>query len=297
MLEKFNRLNEQLKSKILFNHEMGQLTWFKTGGKAKFFILVENEKELEILINSLDGYNYFIMGVGSNLLIRDKGYNGAIIKLGKGFNELKIKEDFIQVGSSILDVNLSKFAKNNYIKNFEFFSGIPGTIGGAVKMNSGCFGFETKDILKKIKFIDIKGNKNQINADKLNLKYRSSNLKDTDIVTSAKFRITYTEIQLIEDKINLIKQEREKKQPLKERTSGSTFKNPPNHFAAELIDKAGCRGLEIGDAAVSLKHANFLINKGKATAADIEQLGKRIIDKVFNKFNILLEWEIKVIGN
>ena len=297
MLEKFNRLREQLKSKILFNYEMEHLTWFKTGGKAKIFIIVENENELEILINNLDGYNYFIMGVGSNLLIRDKGYNGAIIKLGKGFNELKIEEDFIQVGSSILDINLSKFATNNSVKNFEFFSGIPGTIGGAVKMNSGCFGFETKDVLKKIKFIDIKGNKNEINADKLDLKYRSSNLKDTDIVTSAKFRITYGEIQLIKDKINLIKLEREKKQPLKERTSGSTFKNPPNLFAAELIEKAGCRGLEIGDAAVSLKHANFLINKGRATAGEIEQLGKKIIDKVFDKFNILLDWEIKVVGD
>ena len=111
MLEKFNRLSERLKSKILFNHEMGHLTWFKTGGKAKVFIIVENENELEILINNLDGYDYFIMGVGSNLLIRDKGYNGAIIKLGKGFNELKIEEGFIQVGSSILDINLLKFAK------------------------------------------------------------------------------------------------------------------------------------------------------------------------------------------
>jgi len=297
MLEKFNRLSEQLKSKILFNYEMGHLTWFKTGGKAKVFIIVENENELEILINNFDGYNYFIMGVGSNLLIRDKGYNGAIIKLGKGFNELKIQEDFIQVGSSILDINLSKFATNNSVKNFEFFSGIPGTIGGAVKMNSGCFGLETKDVLKEIKFFDIKGNKNEINADKLDLKYRSSNLKDTDIVTSAKFRITYGEIQIIKDKINLIKLEREKKQPLKERTSGSTFKNPTNHFAAELIDKAGCRGLEIGDAVVSLKHANFIINKGRATAGEIEQLGTKIIDKVFDKFNILLDWEIKVVGD
>ena len=297
MLDKLNKLSQQLESKILFNHEMGHLTWFKTGGKAKVFIIVENESELEILINNLDGYNYYIMGVGSNLLIRDKGYNGAIIKLGKGFNELKIEEDFIQVGSSILDINLSKFAKNNSIKNFEFFSGIPGTIGGAIKMNSGCFGFETKDVLKKIKIIDVKGNKNEIIADKLNLKYRSSNLKDTDIITSTKFRITYGETHLIKDKIYSIKLEREKKQPLKERTSGSTFKNPPDQFAAELIDKAGCRGLEIGDAAVSLKHANFLINKGRATAEEIEQLGKKIIDKVFDKFNILLDWEIKVLGD
>jgi len=297
MLDKINRLNKKLKSKILFNHEMGQLTWFKTGGKAKIFIIVENENELEILINALKGYNYFIMGVGSNLLIRDSGYNGAIIKLGKGFNKLKIEEDFIHVGSSILDVNLSKFAKNYSIENFEFFNGIPGTIGGAVKMNAGCFGFETKDLLKQIKFIDIKGKKNEIHADKLDLKYRSSNLKDTDIITSAKFKITYGKLKDIKDKMNFIKEERQKKQPLKERTSGSTFKNPPNYFAAELIDKAGCRGLEIGDAAVSLKHTNFLINKGRATASDIEQLGKKIIDIVFNKFNILLDWEIKVIGD
>ena len=213
MLKKFKKLNEKLKSKILFNHEIGHLTWFKTGGKAKIFIIVENENELEILVNTLSGYDYFIMGVGSNLLIRDKGYNGAIIKLGKGFNELKIEEDFIKVGSSILDINLSKFAKNNSIKNFEFFSGIPGTIGGAIKMNSGCFGFETKDVLKSIKFIDIKGNKNEISVDKLDLKYRSSNLKDTDIVTSAKFRITYGKIQRIQDKINSIKLQREKKSP------------------------------------------------------------------------------------
>ena len=202
MLEKFDRLSKQLKSKILFNHEMGEMTWFRTGGKAKIFIIVENEDELEILINTLHGYNYFIMGVGSNLLIRDQGYNGAIIKLGKGFNEIKIEEDLIHVGSSILDINLSKFAKINSIKNFEFFSGIPGTIGGAVKMNSGCFGFETKDILKKIKYFDIKGNKNEINADKLNLKYRSSNLKDTDIITSANSKKIMVRFKL--SKIKLI---------------------------------------------------------------------------------------------
>jgi len=296
MFEKINKLNQQLKSKILFNHEVGKLTWFKTGGKAKIFIIVENESELEILINSLNGYNYFIMGVGSNLLIRDKGFNGAIIKLGKGFNQITIEEDLINVGASLLDANLSKYAKNHSIRGFEFFTGIPGTIGGAVKMNAGCFGYETKDILKNIKFIDIQGNQKNVGVDKLNLSYRSSNLKDTDIVTSAKFKISYGEMKKIIDNINLIKLQREKKQPLKERTSGSTFKNPTNYFAAELIDKAGCKDFEIGDAAVSIKHANFLINKGKASASDIENLGKKIIDKVFDKFNILLDWEIKLLG-
>lgn len=297
MYQKLNNLKKKLNSKILFDEEIGKLTWFKTGGRAKVFILVDNEKELEIFINILKGSNYVVIGAASNVLIRDKGYNGAVIKLGKGFNNLKINEDSIKVGASILDVNLSKFAKNNLVKNFEFYSGIPGTIGGAIKMNAGCFGSETKDILKKIRFIDKNGNKFEKSTDKLDLNYRSSNLNDTDIVTSAEFKLSYGEIDFIENKINLIKKQRETQQPILEKTSGSTFKNPPNYFAADLIDRAGCKGLEIGDAAVSEKHANFLINKGKASAKDIEQLGKMVIDKVFDKFDILLEWEIKVLGD
>ena len=200
MFEELNKLNQKLESKILFNHEIGKITWFKTGGKAKFFIIVANEKELEIIINTLLGYNYLVLGAASNILIRDKGYDGAIIKLGKGFNNLQIHKNSIQVGASILDVNLSKFAKNNSIKNFEFYSGIPGTIGGAIKMNAGCFGSETKSVLQKIKFIDKEGNKVEINADKLDLSYRNSNLIDTDIVTSAQFKISYGEIKYIEEK-------------------------------------------------------------------------------------------------
>ena len=297
MLEKFYKLKNQIKSKILFDHDIGKMTWFKTGGKAKIFILVEDENELEIIINTFKGMNFFIMGSGSNTLIRDKGYNGAIIKLGKGFNKLLINENKIEAGASILDINLSKFAENNSIKNFEFFSGIPGSIGGAIKMNAGCFGSETKDNLEKISVIDYKGNKIEINANKLDLKYRSSNIKETDIVTKAIFKIKYGNKIQIQEKINSIKSKRKDSQPLKEKTSGSTFKNPPNFFAAKLIEESGCKGLEIGDAMVSLHHSNFLINKGNASATDIEQLGKNIIDRVYDKFQIQLEWEIKIIGD
>ena len=297
MLENFIRLKNQLKSKILLNYEIGNLTWFRTGGKSKVFILVENVNELEIIINSLNGEEYFVMGSGSNLLIRDKGYNGVILKLGKGFNKIEIIEDTIHVGSSILDTNLSKFAKIHHIENFEFFSGIPGTVGGAIKMNAGCFGSETKDILKKINIINLHGKKNEVNSSKLSLNYRSSNLKDTDIITSAYFNLSYGQIEKIDKKLNMIKNKRENTQPIREKTSGSTFKNTSKYFAAELIDKAGCKGLEEGDAVVSLEHANFLINKGKASAKDIEILGQKVIDKVFNKFDVLLEWEIKVIGD
>ncbi len=297
MLDKLKKLNSQLKSKIYFNHDIGKMTWFRTGGKAELFISAENENELEIIINTLKDYNYLIIGMGSNILIRDKGYKGAIIKLGKGFNSLRVEEDKIISGASILDNNLSKFAKNNSIKNLEFFSGIPGTVGGAIKMNAGCFGCETKDVLREIFIIDKQGNKNKIKATNLELNYRTSNINDSDIITSAIFDISYGDPDTIINNINTIKKKREEHQPIQEKTSGSTFKNPKNYFAAELIEKAGCKGMEIGDAIVSDKHSNFIINKGNASAQDIEQLGKKIIEKVFDKFNILLDWEIKLVGD
>ena len=297
MLDKLKKLNSQLKSKIYFNHDIGKMTWFRTGGKAELFISVENENELEIIINTIKDYNYLIIGMGSNILIRDKGYKGAIIKLGKGFNSLRVEEDKIISGASILDNNLSKFAKNNSIKNLEFFSGIPGTVGGAIKMNAGCFGCETKDVLREIFIIDKQGNKNKIKATNLELNYRTSNINDSDIITSAIFDISYGDPDTIINNINTIKKKREEHQPIQEKTSGSTFKNPKNYFAAELIEKAGCKGMEIGDAIVSDKHSNFIINKGNASAQDIEQLGKKIIEKVFDKFNILLDWEIKLVGD
>ena len=296
MFDKLLKLNKKIKSKIYFDYDVGKLTWFRTGGKSKVFIIVENEEELEILINNISEFNYLIVGAASNLLVRDKGYNGVIIKLGKNFNNIQIKEDYVEVGASILDINLAKYAKYNLINDFEFFSGIPGSIGGAIKMNAGCFGFETKDILNKVIFFDSAGKKNEVNADTINLKYRSSNLKDSDIITSAKFKLSYGDKHIIEDRLSTIKLQRESKQPIKEKTSGSTFKNPLNNFAAKLIEESGCKGMESGDAIVSLKHSNFLINRGKATATDIENLGHKIIEKVFKKFNILLEWEIRVVG-
>ncbi len=296
MFDKLLKLNKKIKSKIYFDYDVGKLTWFRTGGKSKVFIIVENEEELEILINNISEFNYLIVGAASNLLVRDKGYNGVIIKLGKNFNNIEIKEDYVEVGASILDINLAKYAKHNLINDFEFFSGIPGSIGGAIKMNAGCFGFETKDILNKVIFFDSAGKKNEVNADTINLKYRSSNLEDSDIITSAKFKLSYGDKHIIEDRLSTIKLQRESKQPIKEKTSGSTFKNPLNNFAAKLIEESGCKGMESGDAIVSLKHSNFLINRGKATATDIENLGHKIIEKVFKKFNILLEWEIRVVG-
>ena len=297
MINKLKGIQKKLNSKFYFDYHMSKSLWFRTGGKASVFCLVFNEKELEIILNTIDDMNYEIIGAGSNILVRDKGFDGIIFKLGKNFNEITLHESFIEVGAGILDINLAKFAQLHKIKNFEFYSGIPGSIGGAIKMNAGCYGFETKDILKDIITINSNGELQNLTKDQIKLSYRNSSLQNGDIVTSANFFYSYGDKIEINQKINEIKINREDSQPLKTKTSGSTFKNPENNYAAKLIEMSDCKGLNVGDAYVSEKHANFIINTSNATASDIEELGNRIIDKVFNQFNIKLEWEIKIIGN
>ena len=297
MIEKIKNIESKLKSKFYYNYEMEKITWFRAGGKTKVFVVVEDPYELDIIMHAIDDLQYYVIGAGSNLLVRDKGFDGVLIKLGKGFNEIKLNRDKLIVGASILDVNLANFAKKNLISGFEFFIGVPGTIGGAIKMNAGCFGSKTSDILNNINITDSLGTKKKISMKELNMKYRSSNVLDTNIITSAEFNISYGIKKEIDEKIKFIKNERLKKQPIREKTSGSTFKNPSNYFAAKLIEESGCKGLKVGDAVVSNQHCNFLINKGNASAQNLEDLGKKIIEKVFNKFDIKLEWEIKIIGN
>lgn len=296
MIEAIQKIQSKIKSKILLDYDMGQSTWFRTGGKAKAFTIANNIKDLKTLVSNDNKIKYYIIGVGSNLLVRDSGFDGLIIRLGKNFNQIKIKKNTLSVGAGVLDINLAKFATKNSIKNFEFFNGIPGTIGGAVKMNAGCYGHQTADNLKRILIVNQLGKLQYLNIDELRLNYRSSNINEKSIILKADFKINYSSLKDIIDKNNQIKFERERSQPLKEKTSGSTFKNPPGKFAAELIEKAGCKGMNIGDATISKMHANFIINKGAATAQDIEELGKIVVEKVKQKFGIILEWEIKIIG-
>ena len=291
------KISKDLKSKFYFDYDTSKNVWFRAGGKASIFCLVYDANELSFILKNIEGIPYEIIGAGSNILVRDGGYDGIIFKLGKNFNNIVLHENFIQVGASILDINLSKFAEINNIKNFEFFSGIPGSVGGAVKMNAGCFGFETNDFLKEIKTINSKGEFCFLSKDKLKLTYRNSNLPDRNIIVSANFNYSLGDKNEIQYKINQIKIMRQNSQPLKSKTSGSTFKNPKNNFAAKLIEMSGCKGLSVGDIFVSLKHANFLINSNKGTSSQIEELGNIIIDKVYKKFNTKLEWEIKIIGN
>ena len=297
MIDIIKKISQNLNSKFYFDHDTSKNVWFRAGGKAKVFCLVYDESELEIILNNIPNISYEIIGAGSNILIRDCGFKGIILKLGKNFNKITLHDDYIDVGAGILDANLSKFAEINNIVNFEFYSGIPGTIGGAIKMNAGCYGGETKDILRNIKIINSKNEIIYLERDQINLKYRYSNLPDGSIIISAKYNYAYGNSFEIKEKIKKIKNMRENSQPLMLKTSGSTFKNPKNHYAAELIELSNCKGLSVGDAFVSEKHSNFLINTNNASAQDIEQLGIKIIDRVYNKFNIKLEWEIKIIGN
>ena len=297
MQNNFLKISNKLKSQIYFDYNIGKLTWFRTGGNAKIYAIVENSDELEIILNEANNINFHVLGAGSNLLIRDKGFNGIIIKLGKGFNSFNIIDNKLEVGASIFDVNLSNYALKNNIEGFEFFSGIPGTVGGAIKMNAGCYGSETKDRINSIEIYNNNFQKKILFKEDINLNYRSSDIKNNQIVTKAIFNIRFGNANYIKEKMQNIKKKRLLSQPIINKTSGSTFKNPSNLYAAKLIEESGCKGMTYGNAIVSDKHANFLINNGKATANDLETLGRLVIDKVYNKFNIKLDWEVKIIGD
>ena len=292
----FYEIQSTIKDQILFDYDMGNTTWFRTGGKAKGFVVINNIKDLKTVVGIADKIKFVVIGVGSNLLVRDSGYDGLIIKLGKNFNKIKIKNNFLSVGAGVLDLNLAKFALKNSIKNFEFFTGIPGTIGGAIKMNAGCYGSQTSDNLNRILLLNSKGELKYKYLEELNLKYRSSSIEKNSIILQADFNFEYSSYEEILKKNIYIKSKRKETQPIKEKTSGSTFKNPPNNYAAELIEKAGCKGMKVGDASVSDMHANFIINNGTATATDIENLGKKVITRVKEIHGIKLEWEIKILG-
>ena len=294
--KKLEQLSKKLKSNFFFNYDLSNSTWFQAGGKADVFCLVADEKELEIILNHTENIPIFVMGAGSNVLVRDGGFRGLILKLGKSFNHISLNYNFIYSGASILDLNLSRFALSNSLSDLEFFSGIPGSVGGAIKMNAGCYGSETKDVLEKISVITKNGIKKNLSKNDLNLVYRNSNITNNDIITSAVFKATFGDKETIKLTIENIKRKREQYQPLRTKTSGSTFKNPKGLHASKLIEESDCKGLKIGDAQVSLKHANFLINLDRATAKDIDDLGKIVQEKVYNKFSINLEWEIIIIG-
>lgn len=286
-----------IKGKFLENYSLKKLTWFQVGGASRFFYKPKDKEDLSYFMkNRPQDIPFFILGAGSNILIRDGGYNGIAIKLPASFSTIDVVEDIVIAGAAVLDRTLALFLAEKGLSNLEFFVGIPGTVGGAIAMNAGAYGSEVIDHLLWIEVMLLNGDIKRLYKKDLTMSYRRGNLPKDVVVLSAAFQVKKKDSFVIHQDIKSILQKRSDTQPVVGRTGGSTFKNIEDAAAWKLIDDAGCRGYAIGDAQVSEKHCNFLINKGNATAADIEKLGEYVRQKVFHTSGYNLEWEIKRIG-
>ncbi len=285
---------------VRFEHDLKKKNWFNIGGKSKVFYKAENLKELVDFIKKLKGREkIFIIGAGSNTLIADDLFDGVVIKLSRNFNNISLLgEDIIIAGSAALDKSLSDFAINNNLSGFEFLSCIPGTIGGGIRMNAGCFGKEFKDILLSIQAIDVFGNIITIPAKEIEFEYRKTSLADDLVFLSASFKGIKGDKEEIKNLTNELKLKKEKTQPTRIKTSGSTFKNPisqTNKKVWELIKFSVPLDKSFGDACISDKHCNFFVNKGNATFEDMSKLINFVSKKVLEKTGISLEKEIKIL--
>lgn len=277
------------------NHNLANLTWFKVGGKADLFFKPADLDDLVTFLKQYSG-DINVIGAGSNVIIRDAGIEGVVIKLTQGFNDIVMEDNRLVVGAGCLNYNLSKYCQISGISGFEFLVGIPGCIGGGVVMNAGSYGSEFKDIVEKIHIVDFQGETKVIDAQDVEFKYRGTDLPSNIIITKVEFKITPGDPQEIKAKMADISQKRASTQPITEKTGGSTFANPEGIKAWQLVDKVGMRGFKIGGARISEQHCNFLINESNATASDIENLGELVRARVLEQEGIELKWEIKRIG-
>jgi UDP-N-acetylmuramate dehydrogenase len=286
----------ELRGRLLANQSLGEFTWFRVGGPAQAFFMPEDENDLAYFLHNLPAETAItVIGAGSNLIVRDGGVPGVVIRLGRGFNEVKIEDHRVTAGTAMLDVMVARAAQTAGVAGLAFLSGIPGTIGGALRMNGGAYGGETKDILVEARGVDRKGDVRGFTNGEMGFSYRHCSAPDDVIFTTATLQGRAGEAQQIATEMAEIKKKREASQP-RNRTGGSTFKNPSGHSAWKLVDDAGCRGLTIGGAQVSELHSNFLINLGGASAADIETLGETVRQRVKTHSGVDLEWEIKRVG-
>jgi UDP-N-acetylmuramate dehydrogenase len=287
-----------LRGRLLANQSLAEFTWFRVGGAAQALFVPEDEADLAFFLSALPSeMPVTVTGLGSNLIVRDGGVPGVVIRLGRGFAEVRIESGSrIRVGASVPDVKVSRIAQEAAIAGFAFFRGIPGAIGGALRMNGGAYGRETKDAVIEVRGVDRHGSVRVFANGDMNYSYRHCGLSEDIIFTEALFQGAPGNAETIAAQMDKITEARESTQPIKSRTGGSTFKNPPGHKAWQLIDAAGCRGLTRGKAQVSAMHCNFLINLGGATAAEIEDLGETVRKRVEEHSGVELEWEIKRIG-
>lgn len=300
LIKEITKFSDKINSKFYFNYDLKKSNWFNIGGKTKVFFKPDNLLDLvEFLKNFGDMEKIYTLGAGSNTLIGDDIYEGIVIKLGKSFSNISLlPNDIIVAGSSCTDGKLSDFALNNHIGGFEFLSCIPGTIGGGLRMNAGCFNHEFKDILVSIQAIDKSGKIITIPANKVSFKYRGNDLSEDLIFLSASFKGKKKDQSKIKNKMIEYKNKKEATQPTKIKTSGSTFKNPIDQTEKKvwlLIKESVSLDISFGDACISSKHCNFFVNKKNATYDDMKKLIKYVQDSVLKKTGIKLEKEIKVL--
>jgi UDP-N-acetylmuramate dehydrogenase len=288
----------ELRGRLLANESLAPLTWFRVGGPAQVLFTPADEDDLAYFLKSLPReLSLSVVGVGSNLIVRDGGIAGVVVRLlPRAFGEVSVQGDTVIAGAAALDKRVAESVASANIGGLEFFYGIPGTIGGALRMNAGANGAETKDVLVDAAGIDRNGNKIVFSNAEMKFVYRNSGVDPSIIFTAARFRGKIAAPEVIRARMQEVQTHRETAQPIREKTGGSTFKNPPGQSAWKLIDAAGCRGLRLGGAQVSEMHCNFLINTGSATGHDIEMLGERVRARVKEKSGIELQWEIKRIG-
>ena len=286
----------ELRGRLLANQSLGEFTWFRVGGPAQVFFMPDDENDLAYFLRNLPAeIPITVIGAGSNLIVRDGGVPGVVIRLGRGFNDVKVEDHRVIVGTAMLDVMVARAAQAAGVAGLAFLSGIPGTVGGALRMNGGAYGGETKDILIEARGVDRQGNVRTFSNGDMGFSYRHCGVADDVIFTTAMLQGRAGVPDEIAAEMAAIKKKREASQP-RNRTGGSTFKNPPGHSAWKLVDDSGCRGLTIGGAQVSELHSNFLINLGGASAADIETLGETVRQRVKTHSGVDLEWEIKRVG-
>ena len=288
----------KIRGKYREQARLAQVTWFGVGGPAEVIFRPEDIDDLSFFLKEISKeIPVSIIGVGSNLLVRDGGIEGVVIRLGRNFAKMSIENsNILRAGAAALNYNVVHFTADNSLSGIEFLVGVPGSIGGALCMNAGCYSREVSDVMIKATVVDSDGNLHVLSKSDIGYVYRGNTLPDDWFFVEGFFQLEFMEKEIVKSNIEDISKKREETQPIRTKTSGSTFKNPGDKKAWQLIDAAGCRGMREGGAIVSTKHCNFLINEGNAAAKDIEKLGEKVRKMVYENTGIMLDWEIKRIG-
>ena len=298
LLESLGPERGALRGRLVPMQALKSFTWFRVGGPAELFFSPADTEDLQAFLRLLpEDVPVHVMGLASNSLVRDGGVPGVVVRLAqKGFGQAEVDGNRITAGTAMADKRLAQVARDAELGGFHFYYGIPGTVGGALRMNAGANGVETTERVVSVEAVDRKGRLHELTADEMGFSYRKSNAPADLIFVSATFEGYYDDRATIEKEIEAVDRHRTENQPVKEKTSGSTFKNPPGTSAWKLVDEAGMRGFQVGGAQMSPMHCNFMINTGEATAFDLETLGEAVRQRVYEAHGVLLEWEVARIG-